>query len=163
MTRFDEELIQMHTFEHTIEVAAPVEQVFEWSTRSENWQRSTPSLSEFVVHEETDEGVHLTATYSMLGMDQETEMEMEIVEPNRLMITTFESPGMTGEMQYRFEEIDGGTRVVQSCEYEFGDSLLERIIEPVASRYNRRQFRNSLQTSKELIEAEVGAETPVEA
>lgn len=153
----------MHTFEHTVEVAAPVEYVFEWSTDPENWQRSTPSLSAFVVHEETEDGITLTATYSMLGMDQETEMEMEIVEPDGLMVTGFESPGMTGVMEYRFEEIEGGTRVVQSCEYDFGDSLLERILEPVASRYNRRQFRNSLETSKELIEAEYRAETPVEA
>jgi carbon monoxide dehydrogenase subunit G len=149
---------KLHTFEHTVEVAAPVEQVFEWSIEPENWERSTPSLSEFVVHEETDEGVRLAATYSVPGMDQETEMEMEVVEPNRLVVTSFESSGMTGEIQYRFEEIDGGTKVVQSCEYEFGDSLLERIIEPVASRYNKRQFWNSRQTSKELIEAEVAAD-----
>lgn len=148
----------MHTFEHTVEVAAPIEQVFEWSVEPANWERSTPSLTDFVVHKETEDGVRLTATYGMLGMAQQTEMEMEIVEHNRLTITSFESPGMSGEMQYRFEETDAGTLVTQSCEYEFGDSLLERIIEPVASRYNRRQFRNSLQTSKELIEAEVAAE-----
>lgn len=153
----------MHTFEHTIEVAAPVEHVFAFSTDPENWERSTPSLSEFVVHKETEDSIRLTATYSMLGMDQQTAMEMEVVEPNRLVVTSFKSPGMSGEMQYRFEETDTGTRVVQSCEYEFGDSLLERIIEPVASRYNKRQFRNSLETTKELIEAELETEAAIEA
>lgn len=149
----------MHTFEHTVEVAAPVEHVFAFSVDPENWERTTPSLSDFVVTKETEDGFRLSATYSMLGMSQETEMEMEIVEPNAHAVTTFRSPGMSGEMHYRFEEAPAGTLVTQSCEYEFGDSLLERIIEPVASRYNRRQFRNSLQTSKELIEAEVEAET----
>lgn len=140
----------MHTFEHTVDVAAPIDHVWEFSTAPENWERATPSLSEFVVHDEFDEGMRLTATYAMLGRSQETDMDVSSVEPGTHMRTEFTSPGMTGVMDYRFEEIDGGsgTRVTQTCEYEFGDSLLERIIEPVASRYNKRQFRNSLVTTR---------------
>lgn len=65
---------------------------------------------------------------------------------------------MTGELHYHYSETDNGTKVVQQAEYEFGDSLLERVIEPVAKRYNKRQFKNSLQTSKELIEVEAQIE-----
>lgn len=33
----------------------------------------------------------------------------------------------------------------------------EPLMEPVGKRYNKRQFKNSLQTAKELIEAEAKA------
>lgn len=145
----------MHTFEHTVEIAAPIENVFQWSIDPENWQRSMPSLARVEVTEETDDGMQMEVTYRMLGRSIEGDMEFEILEPEAHTVSAFESPGMTGELHYRFEETDSGTRIVQSCEYEFGDSLLERIIEPVAARYNRRQFKNSLVTTKELIEAEV--------
>ncbi len=148
----------MPTFEHTVEIAAPIEYVFEFGTDPENWQRTTPNLANVEVGEETDSGFHLTATWKMLGMSMDGEMEFEIVEPNEHTVTRFESPGMTGELHYHYSESDDGTVVVQRGDYEFGDSLRERLIEPVAKRYNKRQFKNSLQTTKELIEAEATEE-----
>lgn len=151
----------MPTFEHTIEIAAPRDFVFEFGSDPENWHRATPSLTDIEIIEETDDGFRLEATWKMLGMSLDGDMEFEVVEPNEHTVTRFESPGMTGELHYRYSDTDAGTRVVQHGDYEFGDSLLERMMEPVAKRYNKRQFKNSLETSKELIEAEVQA--PVEA
>jgi uncharacterized membrane protein len=145
----------MPTFEHSVEIEAPVDRAFEWGTDPKNWQRATPSLTEIEVLEETDDGVRMNAVYKMLGTSVDTEMLFQVVEPNAHTVTTFESPGMTGEMHYHYSAIDSGTRVVQRCDYRFGDSLLKRVIEPVAKRYNKRQFKQSLQTSKELIEAEL--------
>lgn len=148
----------MPTFEHTIEVAAPRDYVFNWGTDPENWQRSTPSLTNVEIEEETENGLSLTGTWKLLGMSIEGDMEFEIVEPNEHTVTRFDSPGMTGELHFRYSDTDTGTKVVQSADYEFGDSLLERVLEPVAKRYNKRQFKNSLETSKELIEAEATIE-----
>lgn len=147
----------MPTFEHTIDIDAPIEHVFDWATVPSNWQLATPAMTDLEIIEETDDGARMHATWKMLGVSTEGEMELDIVEENAHTVTTFDSPGMTGELHYRFSDIDGGTRVVQSADYEFGDSLFERLVEPVASRYNKRQFRNSLETTKELIEAEVQA------
>lgn len=148
----------MPTFEHTIEIAAPPDHVFEFGSDPENWHRTTPSLIDVEVVEETDEGLRLEATWKMLGMSIDGDMEFEVVEPNEHTVTRFESPGMTGELHYHYSETDTGTKVVQRADYEFGDSLRERILEPVAKRYNKRQFRNSLQTTKELLEAEAVVE-----
>ncbi len=147
----------MPTFEHTIEIAAPIDHVFEFGNDPTNWQRTTPNLVDVDVVRETDDGLRLTATWKMLGMSMDGEMEFEIVQPNKHTVTTFESPGMTGELHYHYSETDDGTKVVQQADYEFGDSLRERVMEPVGKRYNKRQFKNSLQTSKELIEAEAKA------
>ena len=144
----------MPTFEHSIEIAAPIDRVYEWGTDPENWQRATPSMTDVEIIEETDDGMRLRGTYQLLGRSIVNEMEFKIIEPQAHTVTTFESPSMTGEMHYRFSETDTGTKVVQECEYAFGDSLLERIVEPVARRYNKRQFKNSLQTTRDLLEAE---------
>lgn len=148
----------MPSFEHTIDVAAPIDHVFAFGTDPENWMRSTPSLRDIEVVEETEDGLRMTVTYGLLGRTIEGDMEFEVVEPDEHTVTRFESPGMTGELHYHYSETDDGTHVVQRADYEFGDSLLERVIEPVAKRYNKRQFENSLRTSKELIEAEVAVE-----
>lgn len=148
----------MPSFEHTIDIAAPLADVFAFGIEPENWQRTTPGLSNIHVVQETDDGLSLEATYSLLGREMAGTLEMRILEPDHHVVTTFDSPGMTGELHYRFEEIEDGTRVIQQCEYEFGDSLLQRILEPVAKRYNKRQFEESLRTMKDLIEAEVSAD-----
>lgn len=144
----------MTTFEHTVEIAAPIEHAWEFGMDPENWTRTMPSLTEVEIVEETDDGFRMNATYRLLGTSLDGEMEFTVVEPAAHSVTTFESPGMAGEVHYRYSETDGGTEVVQSCEYELGESLRERLFAPVARRYNRRQFKHSLETTKELVEAE---------
>jgi carbon monoxide dehydrogenase subunit G len=148
----------MPTFEHTVEIDAPITDVFEFGNDPNNWQRTTPSLTDFEVVEETDEGLSLTVTWKMLGIPMDGTMNFELVEPNGHTVGRFESPGMTGELHYHYSATENGTKVIQQCDYEFGDSLLDRVLEPVAKHYNKRQFKNSLQTSKELIEAEARVE-----
>lgn len=153
----------MPTFEHTIEIAAPVEYVFEFNTNPENWPKATPSMSDIEIVEETDDGYLLHATYRMLGMSIETEIEETIVEENAHTTSTFNSDDMSGTMDWYFEETDDGTHVRLVADYEFSDSLLNRIMRPVATRYNERQFRQTLSNSKDLIEAELEAEARAKA
>jgi ligand-binding SRPBCC domain-containing protein len=148
----------MPTFKHEIEIAAPIETVFEFNRDPDNWRRVTPALTDIEVIGETEDGLRLNGTWEMLGIATEGEMEFVIDEENHHTITSFDSPAMTGELHYSFSETDSGTKVVQEADYELGDSLLDRVIKPVAARYNKRQFKNTLQTSKELIEAETLAE-----
>lgn len=62
---------------------------------------------------------------------------------------------MSGEIVNRLTETDTGTRLETHVTSEFGDSLFDRVIEPIAVRYNNRMTRNHLEHTKELIEAEV--------
>ena len=149
----------MPTFEHTIDVAAPIEHVFAFMTDTDNWLRTNPSLTNLDDVEETDDGYRMNATYRTLGISNRGELELTVVEPEAHSVVSFDSPGLSGDVEYRFTEVDGVTTVVQSADYEFGDSLLNRIIEPVGKRYNERQFRHSLESSKELIEAELEAKS----
>lgn len=144
----------MPTFEHTIEIDAPIEHVYEFGIDPENWQRTMPSLTAIENVVETDDGREMDLTYKLLGISMDGEMQFTIAEPHEHTVSAFQSPGMTGELHYHYSESDSGTVVVQQVDYEFGDSLLQRVVEPVAKRYNKRQFENALQTTKELVEAE---------
>lgn len=144
----------MPTFEHAVTMDAPIDQVFAFGIDPENWRRTMPGLTDIENVEETANGLRMDATYELLGMSMDGVLELSIVEPNERTITAFESPGMTGQLEYRYEETDDGTTVVQRADYEFGDSMISRVMAPVASRYNKRQFKNGLETSKELVEAE---------
>lgn len=149
----------MPTFEHTVEIAAPIERVFAFDSTPENWSRTMASLRDLEIVEETDEGARMRATYKLLGIALDTEMEMTIVEPNEHIAVMIESSGMKGEVHNYFSETNAGTQIAHQTDYEFGESLRDRLLEPVAKRYNNRQFKNHLQNTKDIIEAEVAAET----
>lgn len=150
----------MPTFEHTIEIAAPIERVFAFDSNPENWSRTMPSLRDLEIVEETDDGTRMRAMYKLLGITLDTEIELTIVEPNKHIVVTTEGSGMKGEIHNYFSETSAGTQIAHQADYEFGESLRDRLLEPVATRYNNRQFKNHLQNTKDMIEAEVAAETP---
>ncbi|NHN41486.1 SRPBCC family protein [Halorubellus sp. JP-L1] len=143
----------MPTFEHTIEIAAPIDQVFAFNDDPKNWLRTNPSLVSVDVGEETDDGIWMDTTYRMLGMELDGGLTLRRVEPTE-HIMTFENGGMSGDIHFEYAETPSGTTVVQRADYEFGDRLRDRIVAPVAKRYNKRQFSQSLELTKDLVEAE---------
>ena len=144
----------MAKFNHSVEIEAPIEYVFEFDSNPENWTKTMPGLRDLEIVEETEESTRMTAVYDMLGLSIDIEEELTIVEPNEHYRVTVEGDGVSGEVNNHFEEIEGGTRINHRGEFDFGDSLFDRLMAPVARRYNERQFKNHLQHTKELIEAE---------
>ena len=144
----------MADFTHSVEIDAPIEAVFAFDSDPENWTKTMPGLRDLAVVEETEEHVRMTAVYEMLGQSIDIEQELTIVEPNEHYRVTIEGDEVSGEINNHFKEIENGTRIEHEGEFEFGNSLFERLMAPVARRYNERQFKNHLQHMKELIEAE---------
>ncbi|RQG97208.1 SRPBCC family protein [Natrarchaeobius chitinivorans] len=144
----------MTTFEHEVSIETPVEYSFEWGLNPENWQRSMPGMTDVEVLGETDEGTRHRTTFKMLGQTSTDESTFIVVEPNEHAYSRIEGPDMFGEMHYRFSETPDGSLVRFEAEFEDPESLVERALQPVFNRYLDRQFRNHLQTMKELVEAE---------
>lgn len=160
MCRLTSELKIMPIYEHTVEIAAPIQDVYAFDSNPENWPRTMPSLLDLEIVEETVNGKRIRATYEMLGRSLDAEMELRVVEPNEHLVVTVEASGMRSEVHNRFLETDFATQIAHRAEYEFGDSLLDRIVEPVATRYNNRQFKAHLQNTKDLIESEAAVQEP---
>lgn len=153
----------MTTFEYEIEIAAPVERVFAFDSTPENWPRTMAGLRDFEVLSETEAGSKMRATYRLLGIATEIEMELTVVEPDAEIAVTFGGDGMRGETRNRYVASGDGTRILHRADYEMGDSLLDRLVGPVARRYNERQLRAHLENTRDLIEAEIEAETEMPA
>ncbi len=144
----------MTQFEHDIDIAAPIEYVFGWGNDPENWQRVMPSLVDFAVLEETEEGTRYRNTFKMLGRTTESEELYTVDEENYQTTATFDDGDIEGEIHWDYTEADDGTHVRLYGDLAAGDSLFDRAIRPIAARYLNRQFRNSLRTMQELAEAE---------
>lgn len=147
----------MSEFNHSVEIEAPIEYVFEFDSDPENWKKTMPGLRDLEIVEETDERVRMTAVNEMIGQSIDIEMELTIVEQNEHYHVTIDGDGVSGEVDNHFEEIEDGTSIDHRGEFEFSGSLFDRLMAPVARRYNERQFKNHLQHMKELIEAEIEA------
>lgn len=144
----------MPKFDHEIEIEVPMEYVFEWSQEPANWQRTQPALVDYEALEERDDGLRTAYTYKMLGRTVSSEGVTRIDEAERRISFTFDGEEMRGSGYYEFGETESGTRVHMVTDLESGDSAFERVLQPVVNRYLHRQFRSSLQTMKDLIEAE---------
>lgn len=155
----------MTTYNHEIEIAAPIDYVFAWGTSPENWQRSTPALLDYEVVEETDEGTRFRNTYKMLGRTTISDELYTVDADNYRTVSVFDDEDMSGELHFDYTETEDGTHVRLHGDIETGTSLFDRAIQPVVTRYMNRQFRNTLRTMQELVEVEHAAETrePVEA
>lgn len=150
----------MPTLEHSVEIAAPVQEVYRFGLDPENWLRANPALTDIEPVEETDEVIRVDATYDMLVTTVDGKVELTIIEPYSHTVVRLDSPSMAAaEAHYHFSETHYGTKLDQEVDYEFGESLLEQLIEPVAKRYTKRQFDSFLENTKDFIEAEVGTTT----
>lgn len=149
----------MTTYDLEIEIEAPIDYVFEWGTNPDNWARSMPGLIDQEVVEETDEGTRYRNTMKMLGQTTINEELYTVDAENHRTVSTFDDEDMKGELVFEYTEVEGGTHVRVHGEVESGTSLFDRAIQPVVSRYMKRQIRNTLRTMKELIEVEHAAET----
>jgi carbon monoxide dehydrogenase subunit G len=146
----------MHTYDYSVEIAAPIEDVFAFDSNPENWRTTMSSLEDLEIIEETD-------TQHVLGQSIPVEMVRTIEEPNTRFVVSVEGDGTSGEVENRFVETETGTRIDHHSEFEYGDSLLDRIMEPIVARFNNRMFRTHLEHTRDLLEAEHAAETTIEA
>ncbi len=144
----------MPTFDHEIDIAAPIDDVFAWGINPDNWQRSTPSLTDLEVLEETEEGTRYRNTFKMLGRSVTSEELFTVDDEAKQTVSVFDDDEMSGEMRFDYTEIEAGTHIRLHGDIETGTSLFERAIQPVLTRYMNRQFRTTLQMMKDLIEAE---------
>lgn len=157
--------ITMKQFNHEIEIAAPIDVVFTWGRTPQNWARALPVLRSIELLEETPEGTRFRSTMRILGRDVTSEAMFTVDEGNWETVFVFDDDELSGEVRYDYIESGEGTTVEIVGDLEIGDSLFDRAVQPIAIRSLSRQFRTSLRTMMDLIEADVGVvePAPVEA
>jgi uncharacterized membrane protein len=144
-------MAQVSDFVH---IDAPVETVFEYMDRPENQAEITPSLTRSETVEQLDNGGKRVAyTYEMAGVSLDGHVTATSYEPGERIV--FEMTGdLEGEIEWRFEPEDDGTRVTYNADYAVPVPVLETVVEPFVERYNARVLRSTLENLRERIETD---------
>lgn len=136
----------------SVQVDAPVSEVFAFMDEPENQAVITPSLSDVETVARLDNGgKRATYTYTMAGISLEGEVAATTYEPNERIV--FEMSGdLSGTIEWSFDEAAGITVVSYTATYEVPIPVGKAAAEPFVRRYNERELETTLQNLKTRIE-----------
>ncbi len=144
----------MTSVSESIRIDSPVKTVFEYLDDPYNHAEVTPSVTNVQnVERLNNGGKRLDCTYTMAGVGLNTELKQTVHEPNRRMIFDMHS-GIDGELELRFAEVNNGTEVTYTAEYEIPGRVISKVVKPFAVKYNERELRTALENLKQRLELE---------
>ena len=147
----------MVKIEISLHVNRPVAEVFNYlndPTKMAEWnpiiEEATPSETPVKV------GTRIRTRTRMLGRKIEGTLEVVEYEPNKRVVQKSDEP-FPFKVINTFQAENGGTRLVSAVEGEPGGFF--KLGEPILARIVKKQLQAQFETAKELLEAQVPAET----
>lgn len=142
----------MVTVSESIRIDRPPEAVFAYLDQPKNHARVTPSVAESEAVEQLDNGgKRVRYVYEMAGISREGYLTETTHQHGERMVFEL-SGGITGEIDIRLAETDGGTEVTYTAEYDLPGRVLAAVAEPIARRFNRRQLGETLENLESHLE-----------
>jgi uncharacterized protein YndB with AHSA1/START domain len=139
----------MSTIHKTIEIRAPVAQVFSYVAQPEHLPEIWPNLIAVTQVEHTPEGGHRFGwMYKMAGLRLRGHSETVAIEPNHLLVDRSDK-GLPNTFRWTYQPKDGATEVTLDVDYE----APFRLAEPVLRRINERDAEQLLTNLKAKMEA----------
>lgn len=134
-----------HIFEVTVDLAAPVEEVFSFFSVAENLNLLTPPNLKFEILTPSPitMGVGTIIDYkiSLRGLPMKWRTEITEWEPGRKFADNqLRGPYRAWYHTHTFEAVDGGTRMHDRVEYELPFGFLGNIVHPLVKRDVERIF-----------------------
>jgi len=147
----------MFKVEISLHINRPVAEVFKYlndPTKMPEWnstiEKAIPSETPVKV------GTRIRSRLRMLGRKIEGTYEVVELEPNKRVVTKSQEP-FPWKAIITFQAENGGTRLVSAAEAELGGFF--KLSEPIFARIMKKQLQAQYETAKELLEAQVPAET----
>ncbi|WP_324661582.1 SRPBCC family protein [Haloarcula sediminis] len=136
----------------SIVIARPPKAVFEFMDVPENQARISPRLSAVETVGTLDSGGKLaTYTYRLAGLSFDGAVRGIEHDPPEAI--TFEMVGdIAGEIRWRFEPADGGTRVTYTATYDLGlPPVAGPLLSPVLDWFNQRELEQTLENLRQSV------------
>lgn len=144
----------MITVREHIDLAAPVERVFEYMDVPAHQAEITPSLSESTLIERLPNGgSRARYTYQIFGLPLSGEVRATDYVPNERIVWAM-SGDLQGTLRWYFEPLDTGCRFTYAATYEIpGPRLLRPLLRSLVRRYNERELQPLLHTLQQRLAA----------
>jgi len=144
----------MVTVADDIETDATPETVFAYLDEPANHRTITPAIREVSNVEPLDNGgKELDFTYRLVAVPVSGHLVQTVHDPphqHRFEMTG----GLSGELGFEIEAVDGGSRVTYSAEYSIPGHVISRVVEPFVRRYNESELASTLANLKVELDGE---------
>jgi uncharacterized protein YndB with AHSA1/START domain len=143
----------VHRNEHSVEIDAPVERVFEYIAEPERMHEWVGGLVEFRPLEPGPAlGSRGVQVVNMAGRRWELESEITRYEPPRELEARLVHDDFESVASYRLTESDGRTRVTTTMETEYKQAFV-RLLGGVATRQAQKKLEADLARLKRVLES----------
>ena len=154
----------MRTIRRSVEISAPVEEVFEFMTQPENLPSIWPSMVEVKNVTRAPDGAHsFDWTYKMAGIKFRGHAATVDVERNRRTVVRNDK-GIPSTFVWTFRPAgEGRASVTIVVEYAIPQKLLRALAEPLIAKLNEHEAETVLANLKARMEiGRAAAKAPVE-
>lgn len=142
----------MAQFTRSIEIKAPVQQVFDYWKDPTHWPEVWPSMIEVKEAKgKTGLGTKFAWVYKMAGMKFEGEGTFTKIEPNKRIEETTRG-GIDSHFVWTFAQVDGGTRMEAKVEYEIPIPIIGKMVEKAVLAMNEHEAEATLANLKSKLE-----------
>ncbi|MFC2126150.1 SRPBCC family protein [Bacteroidota bacterium] len=138
----------MTRIENSINIPAPVEEVFKYASDWQKWSEWFEGVSDFKPTTETSRGNGTRYAYKakIMGLSVNIETEIHDFTENRGWIGKA-TKGMPHQTLWMFESVDGGTKSTYALEYELtipvlGSLLDDFLMKPQWDKIIRKSLNN---------------------
>ena len=142
----------MLKIKRSIEIHAPVHEVFEFITRPENLPAIWPSLVEVSdVRRKPDGSASYEWVYKMAGVRVHGHGETIEFEPDHLWVEKNDK-GIKSTFRWSFEAHDGATELGVEVDYELPGKILGKLAEPLLRKANEHEAELVLANARSHFE-----------
>lgn len=145
---------EMIKVNNSVVIDRPLEEVFAYVTDIENMPVWSSELDKAWKTSEgpVGKGTTFSSEAKLLGRRIENTIEVTEYEPNSKFFLKPTSGPVSGEVEFRFESVDGGTKFSVSLDADAGGFF--KLGEPIVNRMLQRQYETNGATLKDLLESQ---------
>lgn len=142
----------MFSVEEQVVIESPPDSVFSFLDDPRNHVKITPGLIDVSdVEALPNGGTRAEYRYKLAGVTLVGSVEDVERSPDSRLVQSL-SGAIDGTVEYVLDREDGATTLRYEAAYDLPDTVIDTVLAPVATAYNRREARATLENLKTFLE-----------